>query len=60
MIEEWVPNATTAECADADAAPHNQQLWDQNVVPFLPMTLKGWLWVRAVVRCVRMRGRPRG
>lgn len=44
MIEEWVPNRTSAQCDAAWGAPHNQKLWDQNVVPYLDMTVKGWLW----------------
>ena len=48
MIAEWVPNATTSKCKGASLAAHNQQLFDSNVVPFLKMSVKGWLWVRRV------------
>ena len=27
-------------------AAHDETLWTRNVVPFLPMTVKGWLWYR--------------
>ena len=44
MIEEWTTNTTTATCSDTSLAPHNQALWDEKVVPFLNMTVKGFLW----------------
>lgn len=45
MIEEWVTNSTTSLCKGAnDPNAHNQKLWDQNVVPFLSMTIKGWIY----------------
>ena len=46
MIEEWLPNSTSAQCTGGSVAAHDETLWTQNVVPFLPMTLKGWLWYR--------------
>ena len=44
MIEEWMPNTTVSKCSGAKIAAHNQMLWDGNVVPFLGMTMKGFLW----------------
>ena len=44
MIEEWLPNATNAQCSGANIVAHNQMLWDENVLPFLDMTIWGWLW----------------
>jgi hypothetical protein len=44
MLEEWVPNATTARCKGASVGANNQKLWDENVLPYLPMTMKGWIW----------------
>jgi len=44
MIEEWLPNATSAECVGRSVAAHDETLWTQNVLPFLPMTVHGWLW----------------
>eukprot|EP01045_Picozoa_sp_COSAG04_P000964 COSAG04_NODE_28_length_36566_cov_70.886665_22_plen_68_part_00 len=49
MIEEWLPNATNAHCSGANIVAHNQMLWDENVLPFLDMTVWGWLW------CTRLR-----
>ena len=49
MIEEWLPNATNAHCSGANIVAHNQLLWDENVLPFLDMTVWGWLW------CTRLR-----
>ena len=46
MIEEWLPNSTSAECTGRSVAAHDETLWTQNVVPFLPMTVKGFLWYR--------------
>eukprot|EP00729_Bicosta_minor_P002694 gene2694-25465_t len=44
MIEEWTTNATTAACTETNAGSHNQMLWDQKVVPYLNMTMKGFVW----------------
>jgi hypothetical protein len=46
MIEEWLPNSTSAQCTGRSVEAHDGTLWTQNVVPFLPMTVKGWLWYR--------------
>eukprot|EP01043_Picozoa_sp_COSAG02_P038503 COSAG02_NODE_2976_length_7633_cov_2.195248_1_plen_343_part_00 len=50
MIEEWLPNSTIADCVGASVAPHNQKLWNQNIVPFLDMTVWGWLWCKCSAR----------
>jgi hypothetical protein len=52
MIEEWLPNVTSAQCTGSSVAAHDETLWTQNVIPFLPMTLKGWLWYQCV--CIRL------
>ena len=39
-----MPNTTVSKCSGAKIAAHNQMLWDGNVVPFLGMTMKGFLW----------------
>ena len=44
MIEEWLTNETIATCSNLSLAQHNQMLYDQNVRPYLSMTVKGWLW----------------
>ena len=49
MIEEWLPNSTNTHCKGANIVLHNQKLWDQNVVPFLDMTVWGWLWCTPAV-----------
>ena len=44
MVEQWIPNSTVASCKNLSLASHNQGLWDDNVRPYLKMTVKGWLW----------------
>lgn len=58
MIEEWVPNTTIDNCKNVSIAGHNQMLYDEKVLPYLEMTVKGWLWyqvslLRATVRSPR-------
>ena len=33
-----------ASCGKTDVADHNSKLWALNVLPFVDMTVKGWLW----------------
>ena len=42
-IEEFIINSTTP-CASVGTGVWNGQLTGQQVVPFMDMTLKGWLW----------------
>ena len=42
-IEEWTLNTTTITCANASRGEHDQTLYDKNVVPYLAMTLKGFV-----------------
>ena len=51
MIEEWVTNATTDGCRNASRGAHDQTLYDANVVPYLDMTVKGWLWYQGENNC---------
>lgn len=52
MIEEWVTDDVAAGCELADHAPHNEELWDNAVRPYLDMTVRGWVWyqVRQTIR----------
>ena len=43
-IEEFIINASTSTCADIGTGVWNAQLTGQQVVPFMDMTLKGWVW----------------
>eukprot|EP00040_Diaphanoeca_grandis_P027003 m.152468 g.152468 ORF g.152468 m.152468 type:complete len:151 (+) comp30808_c0_seq2:632-1084(+) len=43
MIEEWTLNTTTTTCTDVSISAHNQMVWDEKVVPYLAMTMKGFL-----------------
>ena len=49
MIEEWVPNSTTAGCKNVSIASHNELLYDSKVVPYLEMTMKGFLWYQGAL-----------
>lgn len=48
-IEEFILNTTTSKCTSVGTGVWNGQLTGQQVVPFMDMTLKGWLWYQ--VRC---------
>ena len=48
-IEEFIINTTGSKCASVGTGVWDGQLTGQQVVPFMDMTLKGWLWYQ--VRC---------
>lgn len=63
MIEEWLTGAEVAACRGADIADHNSLLWNTNVLPYLDMSVKGWVWYRksdATPLPVAMRARTDG
>jgi hypothetical protein len=43
MIEEWTLNGTTDTCTNTSRGAHDQTLYDKNVLPYLSMTVKGFL-----------------
>ena len=45
MIEEWVTDEVAGTCLLDDHQLHNAILYDNNVRPYLDMTVKGWLWL---------------
>ena len=50
-IEEYMVNTTTSACADLNSQNipwWNAQLYGQQTLPFVDMTLKGWLWYQGV------------
>lgn len=51
MIEEWTLDATTAECRGATPSYEPQQLWNQNIVPYLDMSIEGWVWYQGENNC---------
>ena len=52
MICDWTDNVTTATCTDPSIGEHPQGLWDTKVMPFVDLSVKGFLWyqVRASER----------
>ena len=44
MIEQWLSNDTIATCANASISAANQEWHDQRVLPYVDMTIKGWVW----------------
>lgn len=44
MIEEWLPNATLDLCKNLSRSTSNEILYDSKVLPYLHMSIKGWLW----------------
>ena len=49
MIEEWVTDDVAAQCLLADRAPHNEDLYDSCVRPYLDMTMAGFVWYQGCV-----------
>ena len=43
MICDWTDNVTTATCNDPSIGETPQGLWDSKVLPFVDLTVKGWL-----------------
>ena len=44
MICDWADNVTTATCTDPSIGESPQGLWDTKVMPFVDLTVKGFLW----------------
>ena len=43
-VQQWTSNATTATCADVPMSASSGSYYESRVMPFAPMTLKGFLW----------------
>jgi sialate O-acetylesterase len=43
-IEQWLDNTTISTCSNATLSPQNQMFHDNRVLPWVDMTLKGWVW----------------
>ena len=48
-IEEFVLNSTVSRCTSVGTGPWDGQLTGQQVVPFMDMTVKGWVWYQGFV-----------
>jgi sialate O-acetylesterase len=44
MIEQWTLNSTLQACKNISLASHNEGLYDENVIPYIAMTVKGFVW----------------
>lgn len=44
MIEAWLDNKTISTCKNASIGAGNQKYHDERVLPYVNMTLKGWIW----------------
>eukprot|EP00040_Diaphanoeca_grandis_P010748 m.55060 g.55060 ORF g.55060 m.55060 type:complete len:657 (+) comp22015_c0_seq2:53-2023(+) len=44
MIEQWLPNTTLATCKSAGQSSANEEWWISRILPFVNMSIKGWLW----------------
>ncbi len=52
MIEAWSTNTTTKSCKNyTDIGPAMQGLWDTDVLPYVNMTVKGFLWYQGENNC---------
>ena len=58
MIEEWITNEVAQKCFGASrvAEGRSHMLWDVNTVPFLDMTVRGWLWYQGENNCGGLHG----
>ena len=43
-IEQWLDNATIAECANASISAGNAEFHGSRVLPYVQMAIKGWVW----------------
>ena len=55
-IEQWLTNKTIATCEYASPSPSNQEYHDTRVVPYLGMTLKGFVWYQGENNCHSVMG----
>ena len=44
QIESWTTDEVTATCRGAQPAEPAPTLWDRHVLPYLDMSLAGWIW----------------
>jgi hypothetical protein len=59
MIEEWSLNTTLATCKNTSHIGAGQQmLWDQKVLPYLSMTVRGFLWYQVALPACLPAGLP--
>ena len=49
MICDWTNNVTTATCTDPSLGESPQSLWDSKVMPFVDLTVKGFLWYQVCI-----------
>ena len=54
MIEEWLTNEEIAACKGAAITDNNGIFHDQNVLPFVDMSIKGWAWYQVSVATTAM------
>ena len=47
MICDWTDNVTTATCKEPSLGEKPQSLWDSKVLPFVNLTVKGFLWCKS-------------
>ena len=55
-IEEWVRNEDIAQCKGASVRDDNERLYDFSVLPYVDMTVKGWVFYQGENNCGGMHG----
>ena len=45
-IEQWLDNQTISTCSNATLSPQNQEYHENRVLPWMDMTIKGWVWCK--------------
>jgi hypothetical protein len=43
-IEQWLSNASSSRCANSTVDSSGQEWHDSRVLPYVDVTIKGWLW----------------
>lgn len=56
MIEQWLDNETIATCHNASLGADNQKWHDERVLPYVDMTIKGWIWYQGENNCHGLMG----
>ena len=55
-IEEWVTNEDIADCKGSGVASDNERLYDTAILPYVDMTLKGWIFYQGENNCHGLHG----
>ena len=50
-IGQWLGNSTIATCGNATLSPENGEWHSTRILPYVDMTIKGWIWCKDLEDC---------